>query len=277
MDDIRRPQPNLPRRNYALPGSQPAQPPTPQYQPQPQTAPQPLRPVSQLPAVPRPVTAPQPAQPVPVSLTPEPIKPEPEPAQAEPLLFNNDPPLSQNRQDYDYHHAAPTQPDRQSSTKSGLKRLMSPKIAGAAAAVILVLAAGGLLLSKPPKKVGATAAQLAKKSSFSFYYPQPLPAGFSYVGDLNAFDNGQAYYMLASGKKHIVVHEQPASLTSSPAEAAKDSEQVSSAIGKVAIGTTAGEISAQVNAGSTYILINTTGSVSKADLINTINNLKIIK
>jgi hypothetical protein len=113
--------------------------------------------------------------------------------------------------------------------------------------------------------------------SFGFYYPQPLPAGYSYVSDLNAFQNGQAYFMLANGQKHIVVHEQTASSDGQASDTLANAQSLNSSVGKANLGTTAGELSAQINAGSTYILINTTGSVPKTDLVNTINSLKVIK
>ena len=259
MDDIRRPQPQLPRRDYTLGGPQ---------QPQ-------------MPPAQKPQAHPLSPQPQPLSSLP-PAQTPPQPAQTEPLLFNQPAPepmaASQDRQSYDYRHQAnsPT-PASQPTQRRGLLKLASPKMLAAIGASAVLLIAAGFYLAKPAKKAGATAAQLAKKSSFSFYYPQPLPAGYSYVNDINAFNNGQAYFMLANGKKHIVLHEQAAGSSSSGAEAPANIEDVSSSVGKVAIGTTAGEPSAQINAGGTYILINTTGSVSKTDLINVINNLKIIK
>ncbi|MBX4197199.1 hypothetical protein KW801_01425 [Candidatus Saccharibacteria bacterium] len=236
MDDIRRPQRHLPRRDYSLPGNQAVRP-----------------------------------QPTPTSQQPFSEPPQQPEAQGEPLLVHN-------RRDYDYRHSAPDQPVSQpAASKSRRGSLVSPKLLGSMVAAAILLVAGVLYISRPAKKVGATAAQLAKKSSFSFYYPQPLPAGYSYTNNINAFEGGQAYFMLASGKKHIIIHEQAANSANSSANELANPQSLDSSIGKVSLGTTAGEPSAQIIAGSTYILVNTTGAVSKTELVGVINSLKVIK
>jgi hypothetical protein len=223
MDDINRPQPQLPRRDY----TQPARPQAP-------------RPLNQV--------------------------PQPQPA----------PIVSTQRQDYDYRHASQTQPATHPPIAKRRAALASPKILTAAAAAAVLLIAGGLFLAKPAKQVGATAGQLAEQSNFSFYYPQPLPSGYSYVNDINAFQGGQAYFMLAKGAKHIIIHEQPIG-SKTGGDPLLAPQSLSSPIGKVTLGSSVDQPGAEISANNTFILINTTGSVPKTDLVDTINSLKIIK
>jgi hypothetical protein len=229
MDDIKRPQHHLPRRDYTQLG--------------------------------RPAVNPQP--PAPPAPAPQAVQP---PVDEEPLLVS-----------YDYHSANQTRPAHGPKARNRLANLATPKILVSGSVVIILLVFGGFYLGKPAKKVGATAAQLAKQSSFSFYYPSPMPAGYSYVGDINAFQDGQAYFMLAKGQKHLVIHEQAATSNGPQTVNLAAAQSLSSPVGKVTLGASSGEPAAQVKAESTYILINSTGSVPQADLVNVINSLKITK
>jgi len=141
----------------------------------------------------------------------------------------------------------------------------------AAAAVI-----GGYLLLKPEQQKTFSPSSLAKQASFSFYYPSPLPAGYSYVNNINTFQAGQAYYMIGNGTKHVIVHEQPASGNSLNLATISNPVTFDAAGGKAALGNVTGQPAGLVLTGSTLITLNTTGAVAPADLATIINNLKLV-
>lgn len=239
MDDIRRPNPQ--RRDFAM-RHRP-------HQPRP-GAPDPS-----------PQTQPAAAQP--------PAYHEPQASDYQPGLA----PAAASETGYEhYSHPAP-----QSRAQPIAKKKLLPKIplkyAAGAALVVILIAAGAYLLSRPAQKSGFSVAQLSKKSTFGFYYPQPLPNGYSYETKINAFQNGQAYFMLANGSKHIVFREQAATGGLNTSGLA-GTQSVQSSVGKAAIGTQAGQPAAKVLAGSTLISINTTGSVPASDVSKTIGYLK---
>jgi hypothetical protein len=145
------------------------------------------------------------------------------------------------------------------------------------AAVLAVAAVfGGWLMLKPDKVKTFTPASLAKQAGFGFYYPSPLPSGYSYVNNINTFQGGQAYYMLGSGSKHIIVHEQPSSGSSLNLATLSNPVTFQAAGGKAAIGNVTGQPAGLVLTGSTLITFNTTGTVAPADLAAAINNLKLV-
>jgi hypothetical protein len=135
---------------------------------------------------------------------------------------------------------------------------------------------GGWLMLKPDKVKTFTPASLAKQAGFDFYYPSPLPAGYSYVNNINTFQGGQAYYMLGSGSKHIIVHEQPSGGSSLNLATLSNPVTFQAAGGKAAIGNVTGQPAGLVLTGSTLITLNTTGTVAPADLAAAINNLKLV-
>jgi hypothetical protein len=145
-------------------------------------------------------------------------------------------------------------------------------------AVLLALAAaaGGYYLLKPKEKPSITPTQLAQKSSFSFYYPKPLPAGYSYVDDINTFEGGQAYYMIGKGRKHMIIHEQQSSSSKLNLKDLTKPTTLKPSTGLAAIGTTAGQTSGAALINGTLININTTGSVPLTDVTDAIMNLKVL-
>jgi hypothetical protein len=135
---------------------------------------------------------------------------------------------------------------------------------------------GGYLLLKPDKAKVYTPASLAKQISYGFYYPSPLPAGYSYINNINAFQDDQAYYMLGNGNRHIIVHEQSAGGGKLDTKSLSDPVKFTAAGGQAALGNVAGQAAGLVITGSTLITINTTGSVPPADLAELINNLRLV-
>ena len=135
---------------------------------------------------------------------------------------------------------------------------------------------GGYLLLKPDKAKTFTSASLAKQAGFGFYYPSPLPAGYSYVNNFNAFQDGQAYYMLGSGNKHIIVREQPSHGSTLKLSSLTNPITFQAAGGKAAAGDVTGQPAGLVLAGSTLISLNSTGAVKPAELTAVINNLKLV-
>jgi hypothetical protein len=252
MDDIRRPYRGE-RRNYAIPGQRP---------------PAPHPPVTDLrPAAP----ARQPASP-----PHSPHQPIPHPAHQ---THNQTETLNRPASHAVHHSQAPAphhQPAYQPRTAA--KRLPGLKIKQLAVAAIFALAAvfGGYLLLKPDKAKVFTPVSLAKQASFGFYYPSPLPAGYSYVNNLNAFQDGQTYYMLGSGNKHIVVREQRSGGSSLNLTGLSKPITFQAAGGKAAVGEVAGQPGGLVLSGSTLITLNSTGDVPPADLTAVINNLKLV-
>jgi hypothetical protein len=130
---------------------------------------------------------------------------------------------------------------------------------------------------QPAKPKGLTQAQLAQKASFGFYYPKPMPGGYAYVNTANASLHGQAYFMLANGHKHLIVHEQAAPEGKLDLSSLKTPQSLQTEAGQAAIGTEAGLPAARLLAGATLISINTTGSVPAADLTSIINSFKSYK
>jgi hypothetical protein len=135
---------------------------------------------------------------------------------------------------------------------------------------------GGYLLLKPDKQKVFTPASLAKQASFSFYYPSPLPLGYTYVNNINAFQDGQAYYMLGSGSKHIIVHEQAAGGRKLDTKSLTNPVTFSAAGGQAALGNVAGQPAGLVLTGPTLVTINSTGDVTPADVAALINNLRLV-
>jgi len=145
-------------------------------------------------------------------------------------------------------------------------------------AIVLAVVAifGGYLLLKPDKAKTFTSASLAKRAGFGFYYPSPMPSGYSYVNNINAFQDGQAYYMLGRGNKHIVVREQPATGKSLDLTNLSNPITFEAAGGKAAAGDVTGQPAGLVLTGSTLITLNSTGAVTPADLTAVINSLKLV-
>lgn len=181
-------------------------------------------------------------------------------------------PAAVSETSYEHYSQATPRPHPQPVAKKRLLPKIRPRYAATGLAAVLLIAAGAYLLTRPAQKSGFSVAQLSEKSSFGFYYPQPLPSGYAYVTKINAFQGGQAYFMLANGSKHIFFREQAAG--SQTTAGLSNSHNIRSAAGTAAIGTQAGQPAAKVLAGSTLISINTTGSVPSADLTRVIDSLK---
>jgi hypothetical protein len=252
MDDIRRPNPQ--RRDFAM-RHRP-------HQPRPNTTD-----LNQQPQ-------PEPAQPQPAQYQPAPQPAAQPPAYHQPQTadYQTDlAPAAASETGYE-HYSQPAPQPRPATRKKRLPKI-PVKYAAAGTAVVILIAAGAYMLSRPAQKTGFSVAQLSKKSTFGFYYPQPLPNGYSYETKINAFQNGQAYFMLANGSKHVVFHEQ-ASTSNLDTSGLSGTQSVQSSIGKAAIGTQAGQPAAKVLASSTLISINTTGSVPASDVTQIISHLK---
>jgi hypothetical protein len=245
MDDIRRPYRGE-RRDYALPT--PAHPSRPNAEPVRPAAPQPL---PHHPHQPYHQPHHQPTH-------------HPQPAHHQPQPY----PQTMPRQ----HPAPAAAPIRHKRRlKLGLNLPVIIATVLAAAAVL-----GGYMLLKPAKPVNSTPAQLAQKASFSFYYPQPLPAGYSYIQTINTFQDGQAYYMLGNGRRHLIIRERQSASKNLDLSSLEKPQTFMVTGGKAAIGTTAGEASGMVLAGSTLISINSTGNVPPDDIQAVIYNFKTI-
>jgi len=147
------------------------------------------------------------------------------------------------------------------------------------AAIILALIAlvGGFMLLKPKTKPTVTPTQLAAQASFSFYYPAPPPTGYVYDKQISTFENGQAYYLLANGKKHIIVHEQAANTNQLDLSILATPKTFTTSSGQAAVGVTAGEASGILLTSSTLVDLNSTGSVPQSDIEAVINNLRILQ
>jgi hypothetical protein len=245
MDEIRRPYRGE-RRNYALPQDRPAEPNLTDLR----TAPP--QPVHQAPAHHQPAQA--------GTYAPTPVN---QPAYHHPQPHHQ-PAAAAHPAPHPAHHRKKT---RRIS-------LSLPIITAAVLAIVAV--AGGFYLLKPKAKPTVTPTQLASKSSFSFYYPSPLPGGYSYNQEISTFQGGQAYYMLANSKKHMIIHEQAAKSNSLDLTSITNPKTLDSSAGRAAIGTTAGQASAVVLANSTLITIDSTGSVPQADIVAVINNLRVL-
>jgi hypothetical protein len=208
---------------------------------------------------------------------PGPAQTAPAPVAARPPLTAADyqpglAPAAASETGYEHYSQPVHQPrPRPAAQKRRLPR-MPLKYTAAGIAGILLIGAGIYLISQPAQKSGFSVVQLSKKSTFGFYYPQPLPGGYSYQTKINAFQDGQAYFMLAKGSKHIIFHEQAASGQSTGGLTA--AKAAVSPAGKALIGTLAGQPAAKVLAGSTFISINTTGAVPAADLSQAVRSLR---
>lgn len=240
MDDIRRPYRGE-RRDYAIPAHRQA-------------------PVTDLrPAAP-PAPNPRPPQPIQAQSVP----PAPAPHHA-------------HHQTHQAHHAQqPAYQVHRQPAPQHLKKTRRVALLPVVAVLILAAAAsfGGYLLLKPHKTATFTPASLAKQAGFPFYYPQPLPAGYSYVDTINTFEAGQAYYMIARGSRHIIIKEQASSSQSLDLSSLSQPATFTSAAGKAATGTNSGQPAGLLLTNSTLITLNSTGQVSPADISSVINNLK---
>lgn len=249
MDDIRRPYRGE-RRDYALPQHRPSPPPTD------------LRPAAR----PAPAPAPRVHHPASASYNYQPPQP----------TVHHTPPVHSHSVQ---HHTPQHQPAHHAVPRA--KRRLLPKLSLNKPVVLATILAGaaifgGYLLLKPDKQKVFTPASLAKQASFSFYYPSPLPTGYSYVNNINAFQDGQAYYMLANGNKHIIVHEQSSNTSKLDTSSLSDSVKFAAAGGQAALGNVAGQPAGLVLTGPTLVTINSTGEVTPADLAALINNLKAV-
>jgi hypothetical protein len=245
MDDIRRPGPQ--RRDFAMRdrGYTPRQPVTDLRRPAPVASPAPS-----YSAFPPAQAAPQPA----------PAIPQPAPRPYEESYSHYTPP-------------APT-PAAQPQRRRNPLRALPVKYSLTGAAVAVLISAAGFMLTRPAKTSGFTESELAKKASFAFFYPQPMPSGYVYEQKFNAFQDGQVYFMLAKGGKHIVLHEQAAHgpLDISSLTAAR---KFKSASGEAVIGYQGGLPAAKILAGTTLISANSTGPVSQDELARVLDQLKV--
>lgn len=205
---------------------------------------------------------PQPSQP-PSSPYPQPAAPPPRSTES---IYA--PPPAEHQAPYQADHHRPV-PHPKSERRFGSKKLWI--IIGLALVVVVVLA---VFLSRPAKPKVILPADLAKQASFSLYYPSPLPAGYVYDGNVSTFLNGQAYYEISKGTKHIVVREQASSAKSLDLSSLSKPVQVKTALGQAAVGVNTGETAALVLAGATLITINSSGQISQADVASFINNLQ---
>lgn len=173
-----------------------------------------------------------------------------------------------------YRHSAelpsPVRPPAPHAKQRPIRPIQLIAVIGLAAAAM----AGGYLLLKPNTPKTFTPASLARQSSFSFYFPNPLPQGYSYVNKINTFQSGQAYYMLANNKKHIIVREQTANGRALETSALSNPVSYPAAGGKAAIGSLAGQPAGLVLTNNTLITLNSTGTVPAADIAAAINYLK---
>jgi len=205
-----------------------------------------------------------------------PAQPAPPPAAAQPMpAAGYQPglaPAPAAETGYEHYSRPALQPRPRPLAGKRRLPLIPRKYAAAGIATILLIAAGIYMVSRPAQKSGFSVAQLSKKSAFGFYYPQPLPGGYVYETKINAFQDGQAYFMLAKGSKHIIFHEQAASGQNTGGLTA--AKAAASPAGKALIGTLAGQPAAKVLAGSTFISINTTGAVPAADLSQAVSSLR---
>lgn len=211
---------------------------------------------------------------------PAPATPQPHHPSHHPQPVHHTPTIPVARPDYQppvhqpAHHAQPVahhKPTRRRVPRVGLNKsvILATVLAGAAVF-------GGYLLLKPDKTTVFTPAILAQRSGFSFYYPSPLPAGYSYVNNINAFQDGQAYYMLGNGDKHIVVHEQASHSSKLDTKSLSNPVSYEAAGGQAALGSVTGQPAGLVLTGSTLITINTTGKVAPADVAAVINHLRLV-
>jgi len=257
MDDIRRPDPQ--RRDYSLPRAN--------YAP-------PANPSAPLP--PQPAASAQAEQPIEVAQPPAdqaqqqpftPVAPAPTP--------DYTPVPSQEVTRTPYQPPEPqVQAQAAAQPKTRIVHFFPYKYVVAAVIGLLILGAAGYFVTRPAKKAGFTADELAKKSTFSFYYPNPMPAGYTYIEEQNAFNDGQAYFMIGKGGKHIVFHEKQTSGSNVTPPSSAKSQTLTTAVGKVVIGTVAGQPAANVLAGSTLISVNTTGGVTQDEVTSAVQSLK---
>jgi len=237
MDDIRRPYRGQ-RGDYALPAQRPHQPAPPAHQ---------LRPhVTDLRPAPAVQAAPQPAVTHHIHQAPH------------------------------HSHAQTHQPHHHPAVPHPRKKAHRPALLPVAGVILLAIAAaiGGYLLLKPHKAATFTPASLAKQASFTFYYPQPLPAGYSYVNAINTFTEGQAYYMLARGSRHIIIKEQAANSQTLDLSSLSQPSTLTTSAGKAATGTNSGQPAGLLLTSTTLVTLNSTGQVTPADISAVINSLK---
>jgi hypothetical protein len=155
------------------------------------------------------------------------------------------------------------------------KLSVSPKMAAVFIGILLIAGLGFHFL-KPAKAQGFRPSDLAKQASFSVYYPQPLPAGYTYDQSVSTFANNQAYFLINKGTEHIIVREQAWSSNSLDTSSLTNPAPVDTPVGKAAIGTNTGQASAVVLVNSTLITVTSNGYVPAADVTTMINNLKNI-
>lgn len=173
---------------------------------------------------------------------------------------------------YEYYSRPVTRPAARPAGGSRRLPKIRPRYAVGGLAAFLLIGASLYMLTRPAQTSGFSVAQLSKKSGFGFYYPQPLPSGYTYVTKINAFQGGQAYFMLAKGSKHLFIHEQAAA--NQGTGGLSSPQPLPSPVGKAVIGQQAGQPAAKVVAGSTLISINSTGGVASTDLSKLIDSLK---
>jgi hypothetical protein len=251
MDDFRR-RYDVPRRDYGMPAAAPTQPP-------------------QHPTPARPTAPPQ-------------HQPAHHPThQSQPSHHQAHPAAPPARID-DFQATAPQHHPHQAvhhqplpAKDSVFTRLAESKTAKIVGVAIILLVAGFIILSsRPAKPKSVLPADLAKKASFSVFYPSSLPAGFSYDPTISTFANGQAYYLLNKGTEHIVVREQAWSSSTLDTSSLTNPVDLPISSGKAAIGTNTGQTAAVVLTGSTLINITSNGSVAKDEMTAVINSLKNI-
>lgn len=248
MDDVRGPSPQ--RRDFAQrhrPYS--ARPPVTDLRPAARPIPRPTTTYNPVPSQPQPVVYSEPATP------PQPYSP----------------PEESNYAHYTPPVAAAT--PKKTARRNPFKALPA-KYVLSGVVIIALIATAAFMLTRPPKKSGFTVAQLAKKADFGFFYPQPLPNGYTYEPKFNAVQGGQVYFMLVKGTKHMVFREQPAN-GSLDINGLNGVRKITTAAGPAAVGSQAGQPAAKVLAGSTLISVNSTGSVAESDLLKVLDLLKI--
>jgi hypothetical protein len=261
MDDFRR-RYDVPRRDFGLPADQPA----PQTQPEPPVQPEPTPPEQPHQPHHRVVQHPHQSAHHPRPAHHQTYQPEPQPA-----LIDDLRPTTQHHKPQPIHHQPPVKKHR------GRSQFTNPKaikvIAGVIVLLLVIFAVSSL---KPSKTRSVLPADLAKKATFSIYYPSSLPPGFSYDKTISTFQGGQAYYLLNKGTEHVVVREQAWSSNKLDTSSLTNPEDLPTGLGKAAIGTNTGQTAATVLAGTTLINITSNGSVSKDEMMIIINNLKNI-
>jgi hypothetical protein len=154
--------------------------------------------------------------------------------------------------------------------RASQKKVPRVKVVICVVALLLALAGGGYyFLHSKPKIQNPLPTSLITSSSFSLYYPSPLPDGYTYSENSASVESSVLFYKLHDNTKEVLVTQQAKPLSDTGISSAVGFDKVDTPNGVAYIGKNNSSPVAIIQTSKTLINISGTPDVS-SDVVNSI-------